>query len=574
MRLAAAHFGRMADRWAALTGWGIIVAVTWYAVVSVAVFQKLNLQLTYPHLLFLGGWRELGESLLPAITWQAVAIFLAIPLVLPWLTSLISAAAGRWSCSRRTVSFAAAVFVTYLVAAGIWHKTHWKETSLWQGRLARNPHWRLIQSFLWTSEDWGPDDASPASDSQLADFLPASPNIVAAEPIPAHRPANMDQESAQREDTIGKNVILVVLESVGADYMHVHGAPYDNTPNLDAMAEHAWVCDSIYAQCPSSAKALVSITTGTYPSMQTREQTREADAQLPSLACELQTQGYRTAFFHSGNWAWRGGDDFILRHGFQTFRDARGEPLAPGSWGVDDHWLVDQTCRFIDQAASPFFVMCWTIQSHHPYRHLGEPRDFGVEDQELGRYLNSIRDADAVIGRLWEELRRRNLSQSTILVVTGDHGEAFGQHAQRLHIFGLYEENVHVPLMFIHDGSLPIGRTNAVGQQIDIPATTADLLNLKTTAAWQGRSMFDQDHPRRAYFYSVWDPVLLGVREGKYKYILQPDWGERLFNLQTDPLELDDLAQSDAARLPDFRERISALRKYQQTAFRQTAVVK
>jgi len=95
--------------------------------------------------------------------------------------------------------------------------------------------------------------------------------------------------------------------------------------------------------------------------------------------------------------------------------------------------MVDRMVRFVDENRStPFFLMGWTTQTHHPY----EPTDDvpvltfqhePVPDQyELERYLNVLHESDHHLGRLFDTVRQLKLDQDTLIVVIGDHGQAFG----------------------------------------------------------------------------------------------------------------------------------------------------
>jgi arylsulfatase A-like enzyme len=110
-----------------------------------------------------------------------------------------------------------------------------------------------------------------------------------------------------------------------------------------------------------------------------------------------------------------------------------------------------------------------------------------------------------------------------------------------------------VPLVIVHaDPRLPIGRRETVGQQIDLPATLAECAGVAASPQWQGRSLLAADRRGRAYFYVVWDPVLFGVRQGRYKYILEPGRRDTMYDLEADPGEFEDVA----ARHPELRDEL------------------
>jgi len=150
---------------------------------------------------------------------------------------------------------------------------------------------------------------------------------------------------------------------------------------------------------------------------------------------------------------------------------------------------------------------------------------------------------------LVRELEKRNLMESTLLVVLGDHGEAFGQHAHRGHSKTIYDEELHIPLIMT-SSRLPQRdrRLDMLGQQIDIAPTILDLLGLDTPAGWQGRSLFASERTNRAYFFTAFYQYLFGVIEGDRKYIWNASTGKaQFYDLNNDPGERLDLMGASAA---------------------------
>ncbi|HVC95127.1 MAG TPA: sulfatase [Pirellulales bacterium] len=555
-------------------GWPLVwlgaLATALYGVVSVPVYLYLNVQLSYPLLLFLDEWREIGVSLENDVPWPVWCACLAVP------CSMLLAyrfAAGQFErrgfvIDRRRAFVIAALLAAYVGGAWGWGAAHWRERNNWQRRVARSPHIELLASLAAAWHD-APLANLPLDEcaAEVRDFMPPSARgneQEADDGVPAPRVGSPGNPKSKIQNPKLQNVFFLVLESVSTNYLELYGAPYPITPNLKRLARQGLVFENIYAQCPSSPKAMVAILTGTYPRIDTREQTRESRATLPSLADTLAAQGCRTGFFYPASWDYRGAEEFLRSAGFEFYLDGRLDPGYHGFESNDDRWLAREAFRWIDAGSGPFFAMCWTLQTHHPYRFVGEERDYGVSDPELHRYLNAVRESDELIGQIWSEIEKRGLADSTLLVVIGDHGQAFGQHSQRLHTFGLYEENVHVPLIIIHDGSLPVGRRSTIGQQIDLAPTVAELTGAPPSAHWQGRSLLSAARPQRAYFYTVWDPVILGVRDGDEKYFWHVGQGESLFDLAADSAELRDLASQRRMRAKELRRQLAALVAFQQ----------
>jgi len=392
--------------------------------------------------------------------------------------------------------------------------------------------------------------------------------------------------SATRPAGAPVNVIVIVGESLGARYMSIYGGRWPTTPNLEAEASCAMVFTSYYAHITNTPNALVAMLLSVYPyPLSWRHITREKpDIPGTTLAQILRGRGYRTAFIAAGDNEFENQGAF-LRHdrGFDTIWDYRDAGVPPPdqwvfSWGVEDRYLIDMIVRWIELDRSrPFFIFSWSQGTHHPYYagpghkeidFLRDDRSHGAMSWDLNNYLNAMHELDRQVERLFQWLRQSGLADNTIVVVTGDHGEAFGvPHPHYGHSYQIYQEDVRVPLI-LWNPRLFAGakRNDTVGAQVDLMPTLADLLGVPPAPSWQGWSLFDPARPPRAYFYGVRDDYLLGLREGPWKYIFNATTGrQRLFNLDDDPDEQRDVSAAHGDMTKVFRQRLAAWVAYQRT---------
>ena len=225
------------------------------------------------------------------------------------------------------------------------------------------------------------------------------------------------------------------------------------------------------------------------------------------------------------------------------------------------------------RSTKPFYLMAWTSATHHPYEpgprleleNFFARREEPFDAWNLNRYLNLLKEVDRQLGRLFDGLRERGLDQDTMVVITGDHGEVFGEpHSAWGHGSRLYEENVKVPFVVWSPRLVTGGRRiKTLGAHVDVSPTIADLVGLPAAESWHGKSLFDRTRSPRAYFYAAHDDYRLGVREGERKYIYNATTGtDQLYDLATDPTEQENLA----AQFPDecrrLRQRVAAWREY------------
>jgi arylsulfatase A-like enzyme len=286
-------------------------------------------------------------------------------------------------------------------------------------------------------------------------------------------------------------------------------------------------------------------------------------AELPSLPQVLVDHGFRTAFFHQGQLGFDREGEFLDAHGFQqVFGTARDfdEPR--------DSRLVPELFDWIQQRPGrPFFAALWTQDSHHPYAAPPVPRLGLTGNDAVDRYLDAIYEEDSIIGRIADELDRRGLGDDTLIVVIGDHGEAFGEHDYLVHNFTVYDEETRIPLMFINPRIFRRAiRENTLGQQIDVAPTILDLLGIAAPGSWQGSSLFSPNRIPRAYLTANGEGYVWGLVSGKFKFVFHAN-GTRpeLYDLTADPRERRNLATDPAyaAQIAEARQRIAAWYAYQ-----------
>jgi phosphoglycerol transferase MdoB-like AlkP superfamily enzyme len=254
-------------------------------------------------------------------------------------------------------------------------------------------------------------------------------------------------------------------------------------------------------------------------------------------------------------------------------------PLSNEDYTDSDVFQEAQRC--IDEAGhEPFLLMMWNYGTHYPYDDEPSTETFspGVFPRgafrnketvdDFGNYLRAIHNADSRIGNLYRCLEERGLADDTVVIVTGDHGEAWGQHGRYFHGHSLFDEDVHVPLILLCPRLAGLGpRRSTVGSHVDLWPTIADVLGFEPLPQWQGHSLFapTDDNQRRAYFSRVGIYGSgLGVREGRYKYIFDcDDNAEMLFDMQDDPGELHNLATSEPEYCLELRRRLRDWTLYQ-----------
>ena len=533
-----------------------------YALASVFFFDVFGGFLTYPLLALVGDVHMLRSSVAAQVSRFTLFALAGVPLLYIALVAgtlrLVPPGAGPWWRAR---AVALALLTLWVVGGQLSFAREW--TTRRDRQVAANAQWVFVSSWWHAlAGDGAVRMAGSFSAGDLTDFEPVRHALSRG---PASRGTR--RLTARRPP----NVILVVLESVGARWAGLNRGPYDSTPNLEAEAARGVVFDNFYAHIGRSSNSLGSILLSTFPKLDFSDLTEEYP-RLPgtSIASVFRDRAYRTAFITPSDLDWADWRTFLDRRGFSDLLDRHQLPCPTqlSSWGMEDRCAVDGMIQFIEKdPAHPFFVMAWSQQTHHPYEPTpGVPliefvRDPVTDAYDLNRYLNVLHETDRHLERLFETIRRAGLEQDTLIVVTGDHGQAFGDpHDSYMQGRTVYEEDVHVPLLLWYPRlNTRASRSATIGSHVDLAPTIVDIAGFPAAPEWQGRSLFDAARAPRAYFYVAEDHFTLGVREGNWKYIFDLREGtEELYDLSADPTEQHNLAGAQPQRCARLRQRLAA----------------
>ena len=372
-----------------------------------------------------------------------------------------------------------------------------------------------------------------------------------------------------------KNVLLIVLESAGAEYFDLFGGKYSISPNMNKLASNAILFDQAYASSPATNKSLVSILCSRYPWLSYKSLTQEVpDFNSPSLSSVLHHAGYKTSYFTSADSRFQNGHVFLSYRDFDRVEDFakikceqqftfKNSTFTNGN-GMDDSCLVNRFERWLEEVGeNPFFTMLWTNQAHYPYFVAGEEIDYGVESPDFNRYINALHHYDDVIGGLYKVLKKNNLDSNTLVVIVGDHGEAFGRHKQFGHATKLYEENIKAPLLFIHP-NFTASRDSTICELKDIASTILPILGFKNPEMWQGRNLLETNNDE-AFYFAPWSEYLFGYRKKNKKFIFD-ETNKRIevFDLKTDINESNNLFEKySSEELNGIRYRLASWVQYQ-----------
>ncbi len=354
------------------------------------------------------------------------------------------------------------------------------------------------------------------------------------------------------------NVLFVLVDALRSDRVGWSGYRRKITPNLDRLAKRAATFNRAYSPSNKTAAVVPALFTGRF----TSELHRTGGHFIAiynantTLAERLQKAGYST-LASTCHFYMRPG--FGIAQGFDTWkgyykRDSAKMERMDTSPQVTDNAiaLVDRWYREAPRDAAgkrqPFFMFAYYFDPHKLYRvHDGIPR-YGNTPSD--RYDAEVRYTDQHLGRLLDHLKKKGLAEDTVVVVTADHGELFGEHGSKYHGRDLYELEIHVPLLLFIPGMTP-QRVSEPVSLIDLPRTLLDLLGVKIADELQGISLVHrlesgQPLPKRVLYSEMIkgpnNPARRAIVYGQHKLIHDPQGNAfRLYDLSRDPGETRNL---------------------------------
>lgn len=351
-----------------------------------------------------------------------------------------------------------------------------------------------------------------------------------------------------------RNVVLISIDTCRADYLSCYGFNRRTTPNIDAVAAEGIVFENVYSPVPMTLPAHSSMLTGTIPPYHgvhdnLSEKLAETNVTLAEI---LQANGYKTSAVVSAIVL---DPKFGLNQGFEEYQGEftkafEGDPFAEQK----GHITSRQACNWLNEnSEQPFFLFLHYYDPHIIYQ---PPEPFASRFAD-NLYAGEIAYADHCIGQVIDKLKTLKLYDSTLIIITADHGEMLGEHGELAHDYFVYESAVRVPLIVKSPGVRGGRRISEAVGLVDIMPTVLSLLEIPAPAPMQGQDLGQflagnaESSPRYLYTESLTATEykcnpLLAVVNWPWKYIYTSK--EELYHLQDDPEEKNNLAQAQSNR--------------------------
>lgn len=430
--------------------------------------------LVYPHEVFVNIWQSypVGRGL--------AAAAIAAALATRWLRPVITKIGTNRDSSRR-LRLQALILFTLLACA---HALVTLDTGRAQknrvaDELAANGVYSFFNAALSSRLDYTeyyltvPEREAAARVRRMvaqknATFIPAAQNPLARKIVYPGPPKLL-------------NVVVLLEESLGAEFLGAYGDPRGLTPHIDALARESVVFERTYATGTRTVRGMEAVTASFPPVPAESIVKRPHNERMFNWSSVMREKGYAPTFIYGGYGAFDNMNYFFANNGYTAIdRSAMATPRFSNIWGVSDEDLFDHALKVFDAQharGERIFSVVMSTSNHKPFTFpAGVP---GVKTQGGGREAG-VRYADYAIGRFVEALRSRPYFDNTAIVIVADHGaRVYGKEDFPL-------DSYRIPFLVYAPRHLVPRRVSAVTSQLDVAPTVLGLLGISYDSAFFG----------------------------------------------------------------------------------------
>ena len=426
------------------------------------------------------------------------------------------------------------------------------------------------------------------------------------------------------------NILLIIVDTLRPDHLSINDYRRSTSPNMDNFAKEGTSFLNAYSSLPRTDPSNMSILTGMYPHnhgvrLVHNNKPNQSLSHLPEI---LQSHGYKTGFMGGS-----GIHEPVLEKGFGEYnliiwqiknkvRRSSYKIFNPKTFLGSAEQFTDIAIKWIKKNLGNKFFLClhyedlhWPYDVPQPFENIFDPDYKGNHEfntlkhgkfsrgelifgnvklpkeelqHAIAHYDGGIKYTDNQIGKLMDCLKRENLYEDTLIILTSDHGENFGEHNFYFqHGASLYEPSLKIPLVFRYPKSIPQGKViEQRVQNVDIMPTLLEMLNIPLIDKIDGVSLLTlikektrklvsfifaesiEEHfkgNKRVYFSGV---------KGKWRAMIEGDWKIiyiphpendifELYNLKDDPNEKNNLIDKEKEKALHMKNKILEFLKLQ-----------
>jgi phosphoglycerol transferase MdoB-like AlkP superfamily enzyme len=325
-----------------------------------------------------------------------------------------------------------------------------------------------------------------------------------------------------------KNVVLITIESLSADFMKMYGNEQNITPFLDSLAQKSITFTNLYAAGNRTVRGLEAVTLCLPPTAGESVLKREDNKNKFSTGAIFKQKGYEVKFMYGGDAFFDNMQDFYTGNGY-TIVDKSSftsqEITFENVWGVCDEDMYNKAIKVMNSEAStkkPFFNHIMTVSNHRPFTYPNNKIDIpgDIKSREGG-----VKYTDYSMKKFFEMASKQPWFKNTVFVIVADHCASSAGKTE------LPLDKYRIPAMIYSPGLKP-AKYNQVMSQIDLMPTLFGLLNFSYESKFFGQDVLKPDYKPRAFIATYQD---LGLIKDNVLTVLSPKQQVRQFDLKINP---------------------------------------
>lgn len=357
--------------------------------------------------------------------------------------------------------------------------------------VAKNGPYSLIMAFRDSTLDYDAFYAQRDRDDVFrqmrAELETTNASFVSEDPYSLER--QVTNPGPERK----ANVVIMLVESLSAEYLGIFGNDAGLTPHLDRLSQESLLFTNFYATGTRTVRGMEAICLSIPPTPGCAVIKRPSTTRYFSLFDMFQERGYDTSFFMGGNAYFDNHRDFFEKQGCRVFDKSSflpGEIHFANAWGVCDEDLFHMSWREADALHAqqkPFCFMVLTCSNHRPYTY---PQTIDIPSG-TGRH-GAVKYTDHAIGQAIEQARGKPWFDDTIFVIVADHcASSAGKTPVPAHRY-------HIPLIIYSPKHVQPGKVTGLCSQIDVGPTLLGLMNFSYRSQFFGTDVL-KENPERAF---------------------------------------------------------------------------
>ena len=348
------------------------------------------------------------------------------------------------------------------------------------------------------------------------------------------QPPTLQREIVSENPELKKNVVLISIESLSADFMEHYGNTQKITPFLDSLATKSLMFTNLYATGNRTVRGLEALTLCIPPTAGESIIKRENNKNKFTTGSVFKSKGYDVKFLYGGYSYFDNMEDFYKGNGYDIIdrNNFKTEEISFANvWGVADEDMAKKAIQVMNQEAKsgkPFFNHWMTVSNHRPFTYPEGRIDIpGTAKSREG----GVKYTDYSIKKFFELAKKQDWYKNTVFVIVADHCASSAGKTE------LPMDKYRIPAMIFSEGFIQPQQFNLTMSQIDVMPTLLGLLNFNYKTKFLGQDVFKENFQPKAYIATYQD---LGLIKDNYLTIISPTKKVKQYSLKLQNSQLQD----------------------------------